>query len=48
MKLQRLLDDEVRQKKRLDEEVMVLRSQLSQLTFEADQVCHLHYFLTES
>ena len=42
MKLQRLLEDEKRQKKRLEEEVIILQSQLSQLAFEADPVCHLH------
>ncbi|XP_057499899.1 kinesin-like protein KIN-UB isoform X1 [Actinidia eriantha] len=41
VKLQRLLEDEKRQKKRLEEEVIILQSHLSQLTFEADPIRHL-------
>ena len=37
-RLQKLLEDEALQKKKLEEEVTILRSQLVQLTFEADQV----------
>lgn len=33
-----MLEEEIRQKKRLEEEVIVLRSQFSQLTMEAGQV----------
>ncbi|KAL0654736.1 hypothetical protein Bca4012_097427 [Brassica carinata] len=37
-RLQKLLEDEALQKKKLEEEVTILRSQLVQLTFEADQM----------
>ena len=37
-RLQKLLEDEALHKKKLEEEVTILRSQLVQLTFEADQV----------
>ena len=32
------MEEETRQKKKLEEEVIVLRSQLLQVTYEADQV----------
>lgn len=38
LKLRKILEDEARQKKKLEEEIIILRSQLFQLTFEADQV----------
>lgn len=38
LNLQSVLEEEIRQKKRLEEEVIVLRSQFSQLTMEAGQV----------
>ncbi|KAF5952929.1 hypothetical protein HYC85_010873 [Camellia sinensis] len=41
MKLQGLLEDETHQRKRLEEEVMTLQSQLSQLSFEIDQTRNL-------
>ncbi|KAK9068267.1 hypothetical protein SSX86_012378 [Deinandra increscens subsp. villosa] len=37
IKLQNLLDDEARQKQKLEEEVLVLQSRLSQLTFSSGQ-----------
>jgi len=33
-----MLEDEANKKKRLEEEIIILRSQLLQLNFEADQV----------
>ncbi|MBA0802226.1 hypothetical protein Gohar_012543 [Gossypium harknessii] len=38
LKLQIALEDEVHQKKKLEEEIIILRSQMLQLTFEADQM----------
>jgi kinesin family protein 5 len=38
LKLRKILEDETRQKKKLEEEIIILRSQLFQLSFEADQV----------
>lgn len=38
MKLGKTLEDEAHEKKKLEEEIIILRSQLLQLTFEADQV----------
>ncbi|CAL5377732.1 unnamed protein product [Camellia sinensis] len=37
-KLHKLLEDEVHQKRKLEEEIAVLQSQLLQLSFEADEV----------
>ena len=34
-----MLEEESQQRKKLEEEVIVLRHQLSQLTLEASQVC---------
>lgn len=36
--LRNMLEDEAQQKKKLEEEIIILRSQLLQLNFEADQV----------
>lgn len=38
IKLRNMLEDEANKKKRLEEEIIILRSQLLQLNFEADQV----------
>ncbi|KAF5466944.1 hypothetical protein F2P56_016822 [Juglans regia] len=38
LKLRKILEDEAHQKKKLEEEIIILRSQLLQLTFEADQM----------
>lgn len=38
IKLRNLLEDEAHQKKKLEEEVIILKSQLLQLNFEADKV----------
>ena len=38
IKLRNILEDEANQKKKLEEEIIILRSQLLQLNFEADQV----------
>ena len=38
IKLRNILEDEANKKKRLEEEIIILRSQLLQLNFEADQV----------
>lgn len=38
VKLTKVLEDEALQKKKLEEEVIILRSQLLQLTLEAEQV----------
>lgn len=38
LKLRKMLDDEAHQKNKLEEEIIILRSQLFQLSFEADQV----------
>lgn len=40
IKLRNLLEDEANQKKRLEEEIIILRSQLLQLNFEAEQVLY--------
>lgn len=37
-KLHKTLEDETLQKRKLEEDIVILRSQLLQLTFEADQV----------
>ncbi|XVF18862.1 hypothetical protein REPUB_Repub11eG0059700 [Reevesia pubescens] len=37
LKLQKALEDKVHKKKKLEEEIIILRSQMLQLTFEADQ-----------
>lgn len=34
-----MLEDETRQKEKLEEEIAMLHSQLLQLSFEADEVC---------
>lgn len=39
-----MLEDETHHKKKLEEEVVILRSQLSQLTFEAGQVFFLFIY----
>lgn len=39
--LHKSLEDESCQKKKLEEEIVILRSQLLQLTFEADQVFNI-------
>ena len=44
IKLRNILEDEANQKKRLEEEIIILRSQLLQLNFEADQVFVLFSF----
>ncbi|XVF31815.1 hypothetical protein REPUB_Repub17cG0026000 [Reevesia pubescens] len=41
LKLQKALEDEVHQEKKLEEEIIIRRSQMLQLTFEADQVLRL-------
>ncbi|MED6184555.1 hypothetical protein PIB30_048451 [Stylosanthes scabra] len=38
IKLRKILEDDATQKKRLEEEIIILRSQLLQLNFEADQM----------
>ncbi|KAG6665520.1 hypothetical protein CIPAW_02G166600 [Carya illinoinensis] len=38
LKLHKILENEAHQKKKLEEEIIILRSQLLQLTFEADQM----------
>lgn len=43
-KLHKTLEDETLQKRKLEEEIVILRSQLLQLTFEADQVFDLGFF----
>nr|XP_043626459.1 kinesin-like protein KIN-UB [Erigeron canadensis] len=43
LKLKRLLDDETRQKQKLEQEVQLLQSRLSQLTFESGQPRHSQY-----
>lgn len=43
-KLHKTLEDETLQKRKLEEEIVILRSQLLQLTFEADQVFDLRFF----
>lgn len=43
-KLHKTLEDETHQKRKLEEEIVILRSQLLQLTFEADQVFDLRFF----
>lgn len=37
-KLRKMLEEEAHQKKKLEEEIIILRSQLLQLSYEADQV----------
>lgn len=36
-----MLEDEARQKEKLEDEIAILQSQLFQLSFEADEVCRL-------
>ncbi|KAI7755436.1 hypothetical protein M8C21_015901, partial [Ambrosia artemisiifolia] len=43
IKLQNLLDDEIRQKQKLEEEVLLLQSRLAQLTFGSGQVVNMIY-----
>ena len=38
LKLLKVIEDEAHQKKKHEEEIIILRSQLLQSTFEADQV----------
>lgn len=40
--LQQVLEEESRQKKKLEEEVRVLRSQVAHLSVEANQVCSIY------
>lgn len=47
VKLTKVLEDEARQKKKLEEEVIILQSQLLQLTLEAEQVRVIHNNITE-
>lgn len=39
--LRTMLEEEAHQKKKLEEEIIILQSQLLQLTYEADQVLFL-------
>lgn len=45
-KLHKTLEDETLQKRKLEEDIVILRSQLLQLTFEADQVFDLGFFFS--
>lgn len=44
VRVHKMLEEEAQHKKKLEEEIVVLRSQLLQLNFEAEQVSNLQKF----